>query len=229
MDEHDVDAPDDVDEFAEAVKAIRERVPIPDEEWKKISEAEQEYAFKVANVNAADIVTQVLDALTAAVEQGRTFDDFKADVGPMLEESWGGEDPGLLGTVFETNVMGSYSAGRQEIYTSPTVKKARPYWRFSTIGDDRVSEICEPCEGVILPQDHDWWDGHTPLLHHRCRHTVDALSEAEAQDEGITRNPPSVHAAPGFGKRSTRSAGRDWTPDLLGYPEEVREVVEEKI
>ena len=210
----------DVGEFAEAVKAFRARVPMTDDEWDALVEAEKEFAFTVGDVAEADMITQVWEALDAALDQGLSVEDFKGAVGDMLEQSWGGENPGLIENIFRTNTQTAYNAGRFEIHTAPTVKKARPYWRLDVIDDSRTSDYCHGVEGVILEQDNDWWDGNYVPRHFNCRSIVTALSEKEAEREGITRKPPSVKAMEGFGRRPT-NAGRDWTPDLLGYPEPV--------
>ena len=52
-----------------------------------------------------------------------------------------------------------------EILSHPEVRKARPYWRFDSAGDDRVTEICEALDGTIRPADDPFWHTHTPPLH----------------------------------------------------------------
>lgn len=228
IDAPEVDFTDDPQRFEEATKAFRARVPMTDDEWDALEAAEREFAFKVSNVAQADMVAQVWEALAAAIENGETLDDFGARVGDLLTQSWGGADPGLLENIFRTNGLQAYSAGRHEIFTAPTVKRARPYWRFDAIKDDRTTEICAECDGVIVAQDDRWWDDHVPGLHFQCRSHVTALSEKEAQREGITRHPPAIKAMEGFGRRPT-NAGRDWTPDLLGYPKEIASELADRI
>ena len=53
----------------------------------------------------------------------------------------------------------------------------------------------------MLPADDPWWDTHTPLLHFRCQCTKTALSQEEAEDEGIDTRGPDVDADEGFGAR----------------------------
>jgi len=224
----ELDVTADVSEFAEAVHAFRARVPMTDDEWDALVEAEREYAFKIANVAHADMLTQAWEALAATLEQGGTLDDFKAAVGDMLAESWGGENPGLIDNIFRTNLQTAFNAGRHAIHTAPTVKKARPYWRLDVIEDGRTSEYCEGLDGVILAQDDRWWDTGYPPRHFCCRSITTALSEKEAQREGITSRPPAVKAMEGFGRRPS-TAGRDWTPDLIGYPAPIAEELADRI
>jgi hypothetical protein len=227
-DETEVDVTDNIDEFAEAIQAFRDRVPMTDSALAQLQEAERKVSFKIANVVAANVIQQVFDSLESAIRQGGAFDEWREGVAEMLEQSWGGERPGLLETVFRNATMGSYNEGRFAIHTAPAVVSERPFWRFSRIDDARVSDICRPCEGVIVAQDDDWWDGHYPQLHHNCRHRVDALTEEEAERQGITRRPPTVEAQAGFGRRPTKR-GSDWTPDMTGFDKGLRKELESRI
>jgi SPP1 gp7 family putative phage head morphogenesis protein len=212
--------PADPAEFKEAIEAFRKRVPMSDAEWETLTTGEREYAFKVAQVAQADVVTQVYEAIDRAVTKGTTFEAFKASVAESLETSWGGEKPGRLETIFRTNVLGAYNEGRHAIFTAPAVKRARPYWRFDGIEDARQSSICEALSkagGVLLPVDDPFWKSHVPPLHHNCRSTVVALSAEEAADEGVNDEAPDAEPDEGFGAAPGKE-GLDWDPDLSVYP-----------
>lgn len=231
MDAHDHgDIPDDPVQFQEAIDRFRQLVPMTDAEYEQLEEAEQQFAFTVANVEQADLVAQVYDAIDSAVSQGKTFEDFQADVGGALADAWGGDDPSRLDMIFRTNVMDSYNAGRYDVMTSPAVAEARPYWRFDGIdGDGRTCDICQPCIGVILPQDHPWWRRHYPILHPRCRDLAVAMSKEEAEQEGITSDPPDVDPAPGFGSPPVGGGRSDWEPDTSDYPEPIRGELDDRL
>jgi len=163
--------PDDPLQFTEAIAALRDRVPMTEAEFDELTEAEQEYAFTIANVTQADLVADAYEAIERAVRDGTTFEDFKDDVGDALEESWGGEIPGRLETIFRTNVQGAYNTGRYRQMTAPAVADARPYWRFDGVRDGATSkDICLPIikAGVVLAADDPWWNGHYPPLHPNC-------------------------------------------------------------
>jgi hypothetical protein len=151
--------------FREAIAAFKKRVPMPAAEFRALEEAEREFAFTVSGVAQADLVSQVYEGIERAIRDGTTLEDFKADVGEALEQSWGGSAPARIETIFRTNVQKAYSEGRTAVFTAPAVKEARPYWRFETIDDDRRDEDCADCDGVILPADDPWWKTHTPPLH----------------------------------------------------------------
>lgn len=232
MDPHNHNGiPDDPARFEEAIAALRDRVPMTSELFDELEANEREFAFTVANVSQASVVADVYDAIERAVSKGTDFEVFRDDVGASLEESWGGEQPGRLETIFRTNVMASYNAGRFRLMTSPTVKAARPYVRWDVIDDSRTSdEICRPIlkAKVILPLDHPWTRTHWPPLHPNCRTVPTPLTEDEARAEGITSSPPSVHVVDGFGAAPSVSGG-DWEPEPEDYPEPMVGALEDKL
>lgn len=224
------EAPDDPVKFHEAIQAFRARVPMTEDEWDALQESEREFAFTVAGVAQAELVADVYEAIERAIEDGTDIDDFRAEIGADLEDSWGGEEPGRLETIFRTNVLGAYNAGRYSAATAPAVKRERPYWRFDGVDDSRTTEdICEPIieAKVVLPANHPWWRTHYPPLHYQCRSLVSTLTEEQAQEEGITSSPPEVHAMPGFGAAPS-DGGTDWEPDTEDLPTPIREVFEEE-
>lgn len=214
------EVPPDPAEFDEAIEHFRQRVPMKRGEWDRLTAEAKERAFMVSEVAKADLVTEVYEAIDRAVSQGTTFADFVAEIGPKLEQHWGGEKPGRLETIFRTNVLEAYNAGRQEVFDEPAVKRTRPYLRFEGIDDDRQTDICQDHEGTILPADDAFWLTHSPPLHYQCRSITTALSEEEAVDEGITRRRPATKPMEGFGRKSTTS-GKDWVPEVEAYPAEI--------
>jgi SPP1 gp7 family putative phage head morphogenesis protein len=161
-------SPPSPDRHDEAIRYWRSKVPMTDEEFAALEEEEQRKAFFVAGVTQARPLQEVFVALDDAIANGKTLEDFKAEVGPQLAEAWGGEDPARLETVFRTNVMSAYNGGRHEIFSEPEVREARPYLRFDAVGDSRMSEICEALDGKVLPADDPFWLTHTPPLHHNA-------------------------------------------------------------
>lgn len=215
----------DPGKFREAIAAFEKRVPMPRAEYDALDRQAREYAFTVAGAAQADLVAEVYEAIGRAIENGTTVEDFKADVGGKLAESWGGERPGRLDTIFRTNVQSAYSEGRYAVFSAPAVKEARPYLRFETIDDDRRDEDCADCDGTVLPQDDAWWSAHMPPLHPNCRCSFTALSPEEAGEEGIDAEGPGVEVGAGFGGRPS-AEGSDWTPDIGNYPAAVGDVLE---
>lgn len=163
MDDLPIHAIDSEDRFEAAIEAVKKRHPVLKSEWEAMNRYERENAFTVANVTEASVIQDVLDAITRAVEDGTDFEQFKDDCYAQLVESWSGEIPGRLEVIFRTNLLTAYNEGRHAIYSSPTVKEARPYLRCDGVDDDRMCEICEEFHGVIMKQEE--WAGKSPPFH----------------------------------------------------------------
>lgn len=214
------------DAFRDAVEYWRSLVPMTDAEFARLSAELAPKAFHVAGAAQASLVTDVFEALDQAIAQGTTFEQFKAEVGQQLEQAWGGEQPGLLETIFRTNVQTAYAAGRQEILDDPDVQESHPFRRFDAIKDSRTTDICNQLDGKILPADDPFWNTHTPPLHFNCRSILTPLTQEDAEKEGITKEPPDVKAAEGFGAPPTAES---WDLDFSKFPAPVAEALEEKV
>jgi hypothetical protein len=218
--------------YESAIRALRRRVPMTDDEFEKLAEEEREFAFTAAGVAELDLVADVFVAVERAVRDGTTVEQFKEDVGEKLARSWGGEDEGRLDNIFRTNVMTSYNGGWYEESTAPAVLEERPYWAFEGIEDSATTEdICLPIikAAVVLPADHPWWQTHYPPLHYKCRSRTRSLTRQQAEREGITENPPTVRVLPGFGKAPSVS-GSDWSPPSADdYPEPMQAAARDRL
>jgi SPP1 gp7 family putative phage head morphogenesis protein len=215
---------DSDEHYREAIEAFRKKVPMRRGEFDALTAREKQRAFTVAQVTRGRVLQQVYDAVDSAVTHGTDFTQFKKDCAAQLIESWGGKKPGQIENVFRTNVLGSYAAGRHAINSSPAVREARPYLRFDDTDDDRECDECEDCKGTILPADDPWWSDHSVPLHFQCRCTTTALSEEEADEEGIDTRGPDVEADEGFGARPDEE-GEDWAPDLSNMAPALREAL----
>lgn len=216
---------DDPVDFDEAIAAFRELVPMTDEDWASLSQAAKGQAFKVAGVAQLDVVTQVWEAVEAAITEGTDFRDFVAAIGDTLTTAWSGTvaDPAWrMETIFRTNLQKSYNHGRYKQATDPDTIEDRPYWMFDAVMDNRTTDTCEACNGTIRPADDGWWSTRIPPLHFNCRSTLITLTEEQAEAlGGAVDHPPKAKADDGFGDApddDDEGVGDDWDPDSDDYP-----------
>lgn len=224
----------DPTKFREAIEAFRRRDPITDDQLDVLTEVERERAFWVAGVSEADVVQQVFDEIDRAIRDGTTLDEFKDAVGDSLADAWGAEDAFRVETVFRTNVMGAYSAGRHEMMTAPVVLEARPFWRCDRMhgGSHKHEEpdhICARMDGMIRPADDPIWQTHHCPFHHCCGCIVTPLSREQAADEGVSVTPDDLpDPDEGFGKMPSVT-GDNWTPDLSTYAKPIAAILRDKL
>lgn len=211
--------------FDSAIRAFEKRAPMTRDEWNELDDDQRDFAFTVSGTTQADLVTHVWEGIGKAVEEGTTFEDFQqGDFVDDLYDAWGGPNPSRLEMVFRTGVNQAYNDGREEVFTQPIVAEMRPIWRYERGGGEDC-DICDECEGVILPADDPWWDDHRPLLHPNCVCSFSALTKEEAAEEGYEsaddEDGPDVDAADGFG-----DSDDEWSPDMDDYPSQISEILE---
>lgn len=187
------------DDYDEALAWFRGRVPMLKKDWLALDEQARRRAFTIAGVGRVSVVQDVLTALEDAVKNGETLEDFKAKVGAKLAAEWGGPNARRVDLIFRNGVQHAYNAGRYTLATFPEVLRARPFWMFDAVLDNRTTPVCRGSDGTILPADHDFWKTHYPPLHHACRSSVRTLTAAEAGERGVSENPPELEAGEGFG------------------------------
>lgn len=214
----------------EAIAWFRARVPVRKSEWERLEERARRRAFTVAGVAHLGLITDVWEALDRAISEGTTFEDFQAEVSDRLAHNWGGENPGRLRTIFQTNVQMAYQAGRWKQMTEPAVLKGRPFWLFDAVIDSATTAICQERNGTVRAASDPWWERNYPPLHFSCRSGVRTLTRAQAEARGITEGLPEGEPSAGFGLAPhpdewgrgwaagvTESVlGRVWVPALLG-------------
>lgn len=217
------------DRFEEAIHAFERRMPVSREEWAAMKEDERRFAFTVAAAADADMVTELWKMIDSSLRDGTGWEDFKATAGERLRDAWVGDEAPRLDTIFRTNVMTAYNAGREAVFTAPAVKEARPFSRFDAIDDDRTCDECEALNGTTLPIDDPFWDGNSPPIHFNDRCVKTGVSQAEADDAGgPDEAPQGDYADPGFGSRPDVT-GTDWEPDFSRYPEPIGEALRLKL
>jgi SPP1 gp7 family putative phage head morphogenesis protein len=192
----------------EALAALRRRTSnlAPSFSWLDISAAEHRAEFTVAKSAGFDILGDVADALDRVIAEGRTFQQFKADLRPHLEAKgwWGHKEvvdpadgqakmatlgtPRRLKTIFDCNVRVSHAAGQWE--RIQRVKEQRPYLMYDPVHDRRTRPQHLAWGNVVLPVDDPWWDTHYPPNGWRCRCRVRQLGPRDLDREGLVVTRP---------------------------------------
>lgn len=178
---------------------------------------------------AADLWAKVVEAEKKAIP----FEESKLVNERAIREAYIGTatKPASRMDVAVRNLSSSTLAQGRHVVVTKAVESAQPgnvnaytHQRFDAVMDDRVSDICEECNGVIRPINDPWWRTHTPPLHHNCRSIVTPLTAAEAEAMGVTV-APKVAVPGGFGSRDSAAA---WSPDPDDYPQQIAELYRQK-
>jgi len=161
---------------------------------------EHAFAFTVAKAMTMDILMDIRSALDDALAEGLTFQDFKKELQPVLEEKgwWGkkqmtdprtGEpveaqlgSPRRLQVIFQTNMRTARAAGKWE--RIERTKKLLPYLRYSLGPSVKHRPEHVAWQGLELPADDAWWDTHMPPNGWNCKCWVQQLTKEQVDSTG---------------------------------------------
>jgi SPP1 gp7 family putative phage head morphogenesis protein len=193
--------------------------------WDDIEAQAHAKAFTVAGAMKLDILETIRGELTAALESGTTFAQFKKELTPRLQKlGWYGKavevvneqtgevrttrvDGHRLRTIYTTNLQSAYSAGRYDGFMADDNIK---YLRYNAILDRKTRRTHAEMNGIILPKDHPWWDTNYPPNGWRCRCSVSGVTESRMKRNGWKpfEGDPKGIADPAF----QNNPGKDKTP-----------------
>lgn len=194
-----------VPSFNEALEYAKKRkIVLPQEFYDPKNKDRHGELMTISNLAGLSQIQAVTDDLMTALENGETFEQWQQRA--LSTEGVGGLPPGRTETVFRNYMQSAYNSGRWEQFERN--KKAVPYLMFSAINDARTTDICRNRNGIVRPVDDDFWKSNSPMLHHRCRSTLIALTKSQAQnrsgaDTGLNQKPPKEPVADGWGRRPT--------------------------
>ncbi|MCD7948304.1 MAG: phage head morphogenesis protein [Oscillospiraceae bacterium] len=206
--------------FEEAVDYFKERVPVSPAKFKELCGKYKSLAFTVSGYTSAQILNRFYEEILAALEEGNTLSEFKANMNEFLEsEGYEGITPFQADNIFRTNTQTAYNVGHYEQMTDPDVLQYRPYWVYRAVGDERTRLSHLAMDGRVFAADDPIWDTWFPPNGYRCRCTVSSLSARQVEERGLTvetKMPQEVMPDPSF---ATNPAKDRFEPDMTGYPE----------
>jgi len=208
----------DVTEFPEAAAWFRSKFPVTQQIAQALGDYAGPRAFTIAGVEQLEVVTAAFESLARAVESGVPLETWKREIEADLTAAWGSKNSARLELVFRNATSQAYNAGRWRQMNEPAVRAFRPFGFFDGVTDSRQSDFCRAWDGTILPLEKFAELGACPQCHHGCRSQIRSMREREAMRRGVTLQPPSDQASPGFGAAPTES---EWRPDPAKYPREL--------
>jgi len=174
----------------EAAKDLARRRVMTAGDYYAAEDAIKRKAFTVARLGTDGAIEKVRDALTEAVQEGKTLRDFRKRMAENLETSSLGE--GQTDNIFRTALATAYTNGQEAIRKAPLVRSELPFAETLPILDSRLTEMCRIAAksglngtGIFLADDPEW-ERTRPSRHWRCRCGIRYLTLEMAADRGIT-------------------------------------------
>jgi SPP1 gp7 family putative phage head morphogenesis protein len=170
--------------------------------------------FTVAKAMQLDVLSDIKQAVEQALEKGETFEHFKKNLAPALQQKgwWGKkqmQDPVTgkminaqlgsgrrLKTVYATNLRSAYQEGRWE---RSQASASHPYLMYRVGNSRHHRKEHLAWDGLILPKDDPWWNAHYPPNGWGCKCWTQAVSEARRArlEQTEIKAPPSADGTPG--------------------------------
>lgn len=216
--------------------------------WREIWKQANARAFTVARVTAMDVLQDIREAITEAIDKGTPLKEFKAGLSETLEsKGWlapKGEKAKVvmpdgsirkrltgwrLDTIFGTNNAAAYSVGRYK--QQMAVKAQRPYWTYKTVEDISVRPSHAEHNGKVRHADHPFWQTWYPPNGFNCRCYVRSLSARQMREMGLSETKEGTDFVPdeGFNYNPGKAGLDAWRPDLSGYPDEAGRLLAEEL
>ncbi|MBL4801993.1 MAG: minor capsid protein [Emcibacter sp.] len=192
----------------EAIRYFGRKGLSPSYAWQDIWQDQHTVSFTVAKSAGHNILGDVFGAVKDALNEGKTFEMFRAELEPtLIKKGWWGRteqvDPltGEIKTVqlgsrrrlkliYDTNLRMARAAGQWE--RIDRVKARRPYLAYNPVNDGRTRPLHKAWGTVVLPVDDPWWDTHYPPNGWRCRCGVLQWSARDLDRRGLTVTKPPV-------------------------------------
>jgi hypothetical protein len=238
---------------AEALAYFRAKQIKPSFAYQDVWREEHATAFTVAKAMKIDVLESIQDALNQALTEGRTFEQFRKDLTPTLQQlGWWGKQvetdpmdgqarsvqlgsPRRLKTIYSTNMRGARAAGQwqriqRNIKTHPILE-----YRLGPSEHHRVQHAA--WAGTRLPADHPWWRTHAAPNGYGCKCGIRAMTQREADREGGLTEAPAIEYRDWVNKRTGEvqrvplgiDPGFDFNPGLAARDEHAARVFGMKV
>ena len=145
-------------------------------------------AFAVAGIEQLDVVKRIRDAV-AKLPQGASWDEAKKEIAAEMSAYTGGDMKAAKARAehtLRTQGFQAYAVARHQ--QQMATAKSFPYWKYETVGDNRVRPGHAALDGKVLRADDPWWKTHYPPWDWGCRCIVIALDEEDAEEIGISES-----------------------------------------
>jgi SPP1 gp7 family putative phage head morphogenesis protein len=184
--------------FAEAIRIFILKDIVPRSEFDRLQEAHKTRAWTIAGDHSSYTLLRTHESLTLAIADGDSIQKWVTESAERFK-AWGVNSLGdhHLRTVFNTSTLGSYQAGRYQQSKTPEMINRRPFWRYRTVGDERVRESHAAMDGAVYPANHSIWATWYPPNGFNCRCRVEPIREEDAGD--VRTDIPDQAPDPGFG------------------------------
>jgi SPP1 gp7 family putative phage head morphogenesis protein len=156
--------------YAEAVKYFKAKNAVTRAAFEQMLGASKRRAFSVARAANQQMLRVFQAELARQVSDGADLRDFKQALVKRAElAGFTPANKSHVETIFRTNVLEAYNAGRAKHMTQPHVLKARPFWKIVGVGDSRARGTHKAVHGWVLKASDPVWSSLSYPAGFNCR------------------------------------------------------------
>jgi hypothetical protein len=175
--------------------------------YKDVWNEEHAAAFTVAKAMQVDVLSDLHNAVIQAVEKGQSFDTFKKNLKPTLQQKgwWGRKEMAdpltgktvdaqlgsdrRLKTIYNVNMRSAYQKGQ---YDRTMESDLHPYLMYRIGPSVKHRQEHATWDGLVLSKNDPFWDSHFPPNGWGCKCYTRAVTESQRKKyeaEGIPVPP----------------------------------------
>lgn len=121
--------------------------------------------------------------------------------------------------IVQEELQSRFARTRESILSLDFYRAAYPYWRYSSVLDDRTTAGCVALNGLTMPASDPRWVGFVPPRHWNCRAHVIAVVHSDGVNAKKT-TPDEKFAGDG----SFGTLVDEWEPKPGSYPPDLWEI-----
>lgn len=205
----------------EALDYLGDKHLRPAFDFRDVSAQEHAAAFTVAKAMELDLLADIREAVRKALDEGRTFAQFRKDLEPELRKAgwWGRQEmtdrrtgetrevrlgsPRRLRIIYRSNLRAARAAGQWERIRRTAKTHPNLVYRLGPSREHRREH--EAWEGTLLPADDEWWDDHATPNGWGCNCWIRQVSRAETENLGGVTDRPKRDPVPWTNPRTGRT------------------------
>lgn len=197
--------------FKEALIFLKNKVVLPTESTKAMTEEHQRWAFMISGITRGEILEDTKFLLAEAIEKGNDFSIFRQQFRKLIERKGWKPSEKRIENIFSTNIKRAYGEGRYQQMSDPNIMKSRPYRQFvhGNSPDPRPAHIA--IDGKVYDATENFCDvvkgGYCDW---NCKCKMLSLSERDLKRLGLTvSKPPDPNTIAGPGFRGKKGSGSE--------------------
>lgn len=164
--------------YEEAARIVAEKQIMSKAAFDALCDELKARAFVITGLEDLRAVQEIRDAI-AELPRGAAWEDVKAQVIEKLEAGGFSQGAAEHRATLLLRHHGFAAYAQEQYRELQEMKDVFPYWKYKTMGDEKVRSSHAALDGLILPADDPFWRDHYPPWEWNCRCMVVGVTEEQ--------------------------------------------------